>query len=105
MASSNEFHSYLQKVLLLNELQKESFNEQKKEEYYFLTLFEKNLEHINNKDTILYPKDLVRLINKLFNFEYDQQDSYELYHRILDILDNFLVNYKVKHNVSGNKSI
>lgn len=87
--------------MLLNELQKENFNEEKKEENYFLTLLEKNLEHINNKDTILYPKELVRLINKLFNFDYDQQDSYELYHRILDILDNFLVKFKIDHYVSG----
>lgn len=64
---------------------------------------QKNLEHINNKDTVLYPKELVRLINKLFNFDYDQQDSYELYHRILDILDSFLVNYKVDRDFSGKK--
>lgn len=102
MASSKEFLLLVKKVLLLNELQKDTFNDEKKEENNFLNLFAKSLDHINHNETILYPKELVRLINKIFNFEYDQQDSYELYHRILDILDNFLVKYKFQQNENEN---
>ncbi len=101
MASSYEFNDLIKKVLLLNELQKDSFNGKKREENYFLNLLAKTLDHINNDDTILYPKELVRLINKLFNFDYDQQDSYELYHRVLNVLDEFIVYEKRKKNKQG----
>ena len=30
----------------------------------------------------------------MFKFEYDQQDSYELYHRIIEVIDSFICKYK-----------
>lgn len=75
-------------------MQKEKFDSKKLEDDNFLNLLLNNLEHVNHQDRILYPKELVRLINKTFKFDYDQQDSYELYHRILDLLDSFIENYR-----------
>jgi hypothetical protein len=75
-------------------LQKDDFSKTEKSNNLFLNLLYSNLEHINNSDMILYPRDLVDKINYMFKFEYDQQDSYELYHRIIEVFDSFLDKYK-----------
>ena len=53
----------------------------------------------------MYPNELVSIINNLFSFDNDQQDSYELFHRTLDILDSFVIEFKHEENSQEFKGI
>lgn len=51
-----------------------------------LSAFNETLIKINSSiDKILYPSDLITSICRKFEFANEQQDSYELYHRIIDL--------------------
>jgi hypothetical protein len=43
---------------------------------------------INSDISVISPWELINKINNQFSFAHEQQYSYELYHRLFDILDN-----------------
>lgn len=61
----------------------------KKENKNLLILKELNdtLTNINIENTVISPWTLINNINKLFSFAYEQQDSYELYHRLIELFE------------------
>jgi len=46
------------------------------------------LEKINSDNSVISAYNLVNDLNTKFQFEYEQQDSYELYHRFIELFDN-----------------
>lgn len=51
-----------------------------------------SLNKINCDLDILYLKQFITLINNKFDFAFDQQDCYELFHRLIDLYNSNNIN-------------
>ena len=96
MACTDEYVDLIKRIISLNHLQEDKFSKKQKLENSLLKNLLECFEHINNNETIYYPRELVNEINSIFKFEFDQQDSYELFHRILEISDSFIEKFDIK---------
>jgi ubiquitin C-terminal hydrolase len=89
----------------------ESFNISK-QDLQIVKGVEEILEKLNSQNTLISPSSLINQINSKFSFEHEQQDSYELYHRLLEIFDHgshgenpFLIELKTEYKCNKCKNV
>lgn len=85
------------------------------QDLHFVKDVEDILEKLNSQNSLISPYTLINQINSKFSFEHEQQDSYELYHRLLEIFDQdqtllnpvnpFLIESKTEYKCNKCKNV
>ena len=84
-----DFINFSEKIL--SQSKDLGLNEKMENDYDLLCDLQSCILEINKSpDKVISNKYLVDLINHKFSFENEQQDSFELYHRIIEIYENLI---------------